>query len=115
MTNKELEEFFLDDDSDGGLEEVKLDLDQIKANMPQYGNQKLCEMIVCDRYFGFEHKISTICMEELARRRGAGDTFAFEVYIEKISKEMPELDLSGAPDIRTILNQALSRKIDATK
>lgn len=113
MTNKELEDFFLDDDSEDSLVEVKLDLDQIKANLPQYGNQKLCEMIVCDRYFGFEQKISTVCMEELARRRGAGDTFAFEAYIEKIASEMPVLDLSGTPDIRTILNQALSRKIDA--
>jgi len=112
MTNKELEDFFLDD---GLLDEepVQLDIDQIKANLPQYGNQKLCEMIVCDRYFGFEHKISTICMEELARRRAEGDLFAFEVYIEQISKEMPVLDLSGSPDIRTILNQAMSRKIDA--
>jgi len=113
MTNKELEEFFLEDGDDADFEEVKLDIEQIKANMPQYGNHKLCEMIVCDRYFGFEKKISTICMEELARRRGEGDTFAFEDYIEQISKEMPVLDLSSSPDIRAILNQAISRKIDA--
>lgn len=113
MTNKELEDFFLDDSSDDDFEEVKLDFDQIKANMPQYSNHKLCEMIVCDRYFGFEKKISTICMEELAKRRSEGDTFAFEVYIEQISKEMPVLDLSANPDIRAILNQAISRKIDA--
>jgi len=113
MTNKELEEFFLDDGSDDDFEEVKLDLDQIKANLPQYGNEKLCEMIVCDRYFGFEKKVSTICMEELARRRSEGDVFAFEAHIEKISKEMPVIDLSGTPDIRTIINQAISRKIDA--
>jgi hypothetical protein len=113
MTNKELEDFFLDDSLDDDIEEVKLDIDQIRANLPQYGNQKLCEMIVCDRYFGFEKKVSTICMEELARRRGEGDTFAFEAYIEQISKEMPVIDLSGNPDIRTILNQAISRKIDA--
>lgn len=112
MTNKELEDFFLDDSTDDDLEEVKLDIDQIKANLPQYGNQKLCEMIVCDRYFGFEKKISTICMEELARRRSEGDTFAFEAHIDQITKEMPVIDLSGTPDIRTILNQAISRKID---
>lgn len=113
MTNKELEDFFLDDNSDDDIEEVKLDIDQIKANLPQYGNQKLCEMIVCDRYFGFEKKVSTICMEELARRRAEGDVFAFEAYIDQITKEMPVIDLSGTPDIRTILNQAISRKIDA--
>lgn len=112
MSNKELEEFFLDDDSDEGIEEVKLDIDQITANLPQYPSKKLCEMIVCDRYFGFEHKLSIICMEELAKRRMAGDTFNFEAHIAEISKEMPELDLSITPDIRAVLNQAISRKIN---
>ena len=113
MTNKELEEFFLDDEADSEVEDVKLDIDQITANAPKYSNQKLCEMIVCDRYFGFEHTVSTICMEELARRRLAGDTFNFEAYIEQTTKELPVLDLSVAPDIRTILNQAISKKIDS--
>lgn len=112
MTNKELEEFFLEGESDDDIEDVKLDFDQIKANLPDYASQKLCEMIVCDRYFGFEHKISIICMEELARRRAAGDSFNYEAHIAEISKEMPELDLSGTPDIRTVLNQAISRKIN---
>jgi len=58
MTNKELEDFFLQDDDDE-VEEVKLDINQITTNVPLYSNQKLCEMIVCDRYFGFEHKVSS--------------------------------------------------------
>lgn len=111
MTNKELEDFFLQDDSED-VEEVKLDIDQVIALLPKYSNQKLCEMIVCDRYFGFEHKISTVCMEELAKRRLSGDNFNFEMYIDQVTKEMPVLDLSAAPDIRTILNQAISRKLD---
>lgn len=112
MTNKELEDFFLQDDPEEEVEEVKLDIVQMTANLPKYSNQKLCEMIVCDRYFGFEHKISTVCMEELAKRRLAGDAFNFEAYIDQVTKEMPVLDLSAAPDIRTILNQAISRKLD---
>ena len=112
MSNKELEEFLLEENSGEDLEDVKLDIDQIRSNLPQYSNQKLCEMIVCDRYFGFEQKISTICMEELATRRLAGDKFNFESYIEQVTKELPVLDLSAAPDIRTIMNQAISKKID---
>lgn len=112
MSNKELEEFLQEEGSGEELEEVKLDIDQIKANLPQYSSQKLCEMIVCDRYFGFEHKISTICMEELAKRRLAGDIFNYETHIDLVTKELPVLDLSVAPDIRTIMNQAISRKID---
>jgi hypothetical protein len=113
MTNKEFEDFLIDDDSDEEIEEVKLDIDQIKATLSDYSNQKLCEMIVCDRYFGLEKKVSTICMEELARRRLAGDPFKYEDHIAEITKEMPELGLSATPDIRTVLNQAISRKINA--
>jgi hypothetical protein len=112
MSNKELEEFLMEENSGEDTEEVKLDIDQIKANLPQYSNEKLCEMIVCDRYFGFEKKISTICMEELAKRRLAGNFFNFEAHIEKVTKELPVLDLSAAPDIRTVMNQAISKKID---
>jgi hypothetical protein len=111
MTDKELEDFFLQDE-DEEVEDVKLDINKMISNLPHSSNQKLCEMIVCDRYFGFEQKISAVCMEELAKRRAAGDAFNFEVYIEQISKEMPVLDLSSTPDIRTILNQAISRKLD---
>ena len=113
MTNKELEDFFLEEESEEDTENVTLDFDQIKSNLPQYSKEKLCEMIVCDRYFGFEQKISLMCMEELARRRLEGDTFNYEDHIAKISKELPELNLNAAPDIRTILNQAISRKINA--
>lgn len=112
MTNKELEDFFLDGDPEEEIEEIKLDFDGIKSNISNYPSQKLCEMIVCDRYFGFEQKISIMCMEELARRRLAGDPFNYEAHIAEISKEMPELDLSTTPDIRTVLNQAISRKIN---
>lgn len=109
MINKEFEDL-LGDDDDSVEEEVKLDIDVVKANVPQYNSEKLCEMIVCDRYFGFEQKISIICMEELAKRRVAGDVFHFESYIEQIQKEMPVLDLVN-PDLRTMLHQAISGKI----
>lgn len=97
--------------SDEPIEEVKLDLDLVKNNLPKYSNEKLCEMIVCDRYFGFEEKIAPICMEELAKRRVAGDAFDFESYIDQAYKELPVIE-TGMPDIRTILNQAIGRKLN---
>lgn len=95
------------DDPELPFEEVKLDIDKIKENVPQYSNEKLCEMIVCDRYFGFEHKISAICMEELAKRRANGDTFNFESYIDSFYNELPVLNFS-TPDIRIVLQQAIN-------
>ena len=108
MKNKELEELLGDDSP---VEDVTLDLDLVKSLIPQYSNEKLCEMIVCDRYFGFGEKLSPICMEELARRRIAGDTFDFESYIDQTYKELPVLDLT-IPDVRSILHQAIGRKLN---
>jgi hypothetical protein len=106
MVNKELEEFL---DEGEPVEDVKLDLDKIKENLPQYSNEKLCEMIVCDRYLGFGQRISDVCMEELAKRRLAGDVFHFESRITELQKELPVLDFS-MPDIREVLNQAISNR-----
>lgn|SRR5574337_541036 len=109
MTNKELEELLVDD---GPIENVKLDMDKIKQNLHAYSSEKLCEMIVCDRYLGLGQKFSTICMEELSKRRIAGDNFQFEKYIEQAQSELPVLNFETMPDIRTILNQAIGRKLN---
>lgn len=84
-------------------------MEKVKENLPTYTNEKLCEMIVCDRYFGFDKKISNICMEELSNRRLAGDTFEFEKYIDQVYNELPVLNFA-MPDIRTVLQQAIGRK-----
>jgi hypothetical protein len=91
------------------IEDVKLDLEQVKHQVPSFSNEKLCEMIVCDRYFGFDQKISIICMEELAKRRSQGDLFAFEGYIDQKYKELPVLDFK-IPDLRTALQTAINFK-----
>lgn len=106
MNKNPFEEF----DSEEPIEHVKMDLELIRKNLPDYSNEKLCDMIVCDRYFGFEQKISSICMEELAKRRQAGDAFDFETYIANAHKELPVLDFS-VPDIRSILSQVIGKKV----
>lgn len=88
---------------------VQLDLELVKQNVPQYTSQKLCEMIVCDRYFGFDKKVSVICMEELSKRRETGDAFDFETQIELFEKEMPIME-TGTFDIRKVLQQAIKMK-----
>ena len=86
---------------------VSLDMDKIKENLPSYSNDKLCEMIVVDRYFGFGQKIQNMCMEELSKRRIAGDNFDFESYIDNAYKQLPVLDFKK--DIRDVLKQAMGR------
>lgn len=90
--------------------DVKLDMEQVKANVPKFSNEKLCEMIVCDRYFGFGQKIDIVCMEELAKRRAAGDTFNFEAHIESIFGELPKINLTK-PDLRDVLTQAIANRL----
>lgn len=91
------------------MKHTTISMDLIKKNVPSYSNEKLCEMIVCDRYFGMGKEISVICMEELGKRRAGGDTFAFEEYIDKSYKELPELNFD-MPDLRSMLNQAIKNK-----
>lgn len=86
-----------------------LDLEVLKKNIPTFDSQKLCDMIVCDRYLGFNEEAALMCMEELAVRRANGDEFEFEVYIEQAQKEMPVLDFS-IPDLRNILSQISKAK-----
>ncbi len=97
------EKFFSDENN----KPIQLDLDKVKENIPQYSSEKLCEMIICDRYFGFEQKIAILCMTELASRRINGDTFNFEEYIEEKYKELPVLSFE-MPDLRNVLQQAVA-------
>lgn len=97
------------DDSDLDDEPVVMDLDLIKKNLPTYDIQRVCEMVVCERYFGFQNKIGLMCMEELARRRAAGDNFDFETYIDESYKSLPVLR-TGDLDLRTVLGQIIDQQ-----
>lgn len=77
---------------------------KIELNISTYSSEKLCEIIVCDRYFKSYKDLSIKCMKELAKRRDDGDEFDFECYIEKSLSEMPKFDFS-TPDLGNILRQ----------
>jgi hypothetical protein len=94
------------DNEEFNSEFIGFDFDKIENNISNYLSNKLCEMIVCNRYFDFNKKITELCMKELSRRRLDGDSFDYESYIEKISKELPELKISQDMDIRAILSMA---------
>jgi hypothetical protein len=106
MKKSEIDELL---QTDGPLEPVTLDLDLIRKNLPQYTSQKLSEMIVADRYLSFNKEMGVMCMEELARRRAAGDPFEFEKYIDDAFNSLPKLDFKLS-DIRSVLQQAIGRK-----
>jgi hypothetical protein len=97
------------DDDQTEIEYKPLDVDKIRANISNYSSQKLCEMVVCHRYFGCYQEVAVICMEELANRRQSGQTFPFEDYIEEQFKKLPELKLSGI-NLRDVLQQAMGQR-----
>lgn len=103
---EDLEDFYNFDDNDP--EANSLDVGLVKKNIPTYNSKKLCEMIVCDRYFGCYREIAIMCMEELAKRRIAGDNFDFEGYIEQSYNELPKLN-TVSPDLRDILNRMVGK------
>jgi hypothetical protein len=97
------------DDSDGPLEQVILDLELIKSNIINYTSHKLCEMIVCHRYLGFNQEVAIMCMEELSNRRVKGDNFDFESHIDQCLADLPPLNFS-LPNLRDVLHQAIKVK-----
>jgi hypothetical protein len=86
------------------IEDVKLDVDKVKSLIPSYTSEKLCEMIVVDRYLGISKEVAVACMEELSKRRTAGDPFPFEKFIDEKLKSLPPLNFN-MPDLRTTLQQ----------
>ena len=98
-----------DFNSDQEIDYKPLDLNVVRENIPTFSSEKLCEMIVCDRYFGCFNEIAIICMEELSKRRQNGDAFVYETYINEAFKQLPSLNI-GSPNLRDILQQTISRK-----
>jgi hypothetical protein len=96
------------DDLNIDVSSIKFDIEMIKKNVPIFSSQKLCEMIVVERYFSFKNKVSIFCMEELAKRRAEGDDFRFEEVIEEEFSKLPKLSFD-LPDFGTILNQVKSQ------
>lgn len=91
------------------IKNVNFDLDLIKTKVPTFSSEKLCEMVVCERYLGFNPEIAVMCMEELAIRRIAGDNFIFEDYIDKALNKLPKLNFN-MPDLRSVLNNVIKKK-----
>lgn len=56
----------------------------------QFSNKKLCEIVIVNRYLGSMKNEAIQCMQELAKRRVAGDTFDYETFIETEVKKLPE-------------------------
>lgn len=81
-----------------------LDLNVVREKAPSYSSQKLCEMIVCDRYFGCYREVAIICMEELSKRRAGGDDFDFEKYIDECLEKLPKIELK-MPNLRDVMSK----------
>ena len=90
-------------------EDLDFSFDGLDKMIPSFNSEKLCQIIVCNRYFNFNQELAILCMEELSNRRLNGDNFEFELYIDNSLKELPPLNFSF-PDLRTVLNQFIGSK-----
>lgn len=53
-------------------------------------SEKLCDIIIANRYLKVFKDLVSPCMLELAKRRKAGSDFLFENYIDEKLSEMPK-------------------------
>ena len=71
------------------------------TNVPKFSNNKLCEVIVANRYLGIMKDEAIAAMQELAKRRGSGDSFEYEKHIDELLAALPKFDL----DINKIMKK----------
>jgi len=86
---------------------LPLDSEELKAKVLASPSDALCEIIVCDRYFGGYEKLAIACMEELGKRRINGENFDFETYIDNSLKDLPVIDFK-LPNISDAIKQMIS-------
>lgn len=80
----------------------KLDEKEVIENIGKYSNTKLADMVIVYRYFGLYEKISIAAMEELGKRRIAGDLFEYEKYIDANLATLPKLEFK-ITDLQSIM------------
>jgi hypothetical protein len=66
---------------------------QMRDSIPHQSSPKLAEMVVAYRYLGLYEEISILAMEELGKRRVAGESFEFEKYIDEKIASLPVMKL----------------------
>lgn len=84
-------------------------MDQIKDKINSFSSEKLCAIIVCNRYLHSNEEAAILAMEELANRRKNGDNFQFESVIEEYYSKLPVLNTNSL-DIRSVLNKFVGMK-----
>lgn len=72
--------------------------------IPEFSSEKLCDIIICNRYLGVYKDLAVSCMIELSNRRSNGNDFDFESYIDNNYKELPKLDFT-IPNFSNVIKQ----------
>jgi Txe/YoeB family toxin of Txe-Axe toxin-antitoxin module len=96
-----------DDEDDDDFDDYSFH--QFKENYTNFSSNKLCEIIVCNRYLGFYKEEALCSMQELSTRRMNGDDFDFESKIDLMLNELPKLNISSIPDFNSIMNQVMGK------
>lgn len=90
-------------------DEEMISEEDLLKNIHTYNIEKLCDVVIAHRYLGMFNKLYIPCMEELGRRRAAGDTFPFEDYIDNNIKDLPKLDFK-VTDLGDMINNLKNMK-----
>jgi hypothetical protein len=74
--------------------------ENIQENIKHFSDEKLCEIIVSNRYLGVLRDAALACMDELSARRVAGNVFPYEKRIEELLASLPKINI----DLKSIMN-----------
>lgn len=106
MINYDYDSIFNDLDSED--EDItEINIEEIFSKLNNLSDERLCEIIIVDRYISINKELSLACMQELSNRRLNGNNFNFEEYIEEKFKELPKFE-SVFPNLSSTLNELVT-------
>lgn len=84
-------------------------------NLGQVSSERLAAQVVLYKTLGLQKDLALICMAELSRRRGLGEDFDFETFIEQEIKKIPPIPELNLEDSYKKVNQFGKLTIDMLK
>ena len=81
-----------------------------KEDVSSFDSEKLCSLVACNRYIAMDKNMEVLAMQELAKRRQAGDNFNFESKIEEYSKRFIPID-TNIPQVIGMATKMMKNKL----
>lgn len=84
----------MENNQDNSLKLDQLSLEQLNDLIKSSSDESLATRVVIYRLLGLQKSLAILCMQELEKRRLAGNTFDFNSYIQEALDQSPKPEIN---------------------